>query len=158
MRIEELLETNMRNQKLRTLDGTDFTFDYSQHTDQYQGTFYFKYKGLTSFEGAPPDVEEDFDVSHNNLADLKNIHEHVKHIGGELNVENNPIKSHILGVLLIDGLQGVKYGRVTGKVPIPFEEAFRIVNKYLPNTMGRSAVLHCQNELIENGLDEYAKL
>ena len=131
------------------------------------GGFYSNNCSLKTLEGAPRKVEEDFscfnnDISSlegapefigghfnchtNNLTSLHNIHKQIKHIGGHVSFENNPIKSHVLGLLLIDGLQ---------LVFLDIEEVEKILNKHLK---GDRDIFACQEELIEAGFDEYAQL
>jgi hypothetical protein len=62
---------------------------------------------LTSLEGAPKSVGGVFNVADNKLTSLEGIHLKISHIGGKANFNNNPITSHVLGLLLIDGLDGV---------------------------------------------------
>jgi hypothetical protein len=63
-------------------------------------------------------------------------------------VSGNPIKSHVLGVLLIHGVTEIKMDN---------NEVQNILNGHLPSK-GMESVLECQDELIEAGFDEYAKL
>lgn len=69
---------------------------------------------------------------------------------GILNINNNPIESSVLGVLLIPGL---KKFEMDNNLNVE-----KILNKYLPNTRGKEAVVDCQNELIDAGLDDFAQL
>ena len=62
---------------------------------------------LTSLEGAPTSVGGYFDCSYNKLTSLKDVHEQIKKIDGEFYLGKNPIKSHVLGLLLIEGLTKV---------------------------------------------------
>ena len=55
----------------------------------------------------------------------------------------------MLGVLLIEGCN---------RLFIDDKKIEDIVNKYLPNHRGFSAVIECQSELLDAGLDEFAKL
>ena len=59
---------------------------------------------------------------------------------------NNPITSHVLGLMLIEDLQFVEFDN---------KQLQNIINKHLKE--GRD-VFECQNELMEAGLDEYAQL
>lgn len=101
---------------------------------------------LTSLEGAPSSIGGDFSCYNNNLTSLHNIHKQIKYIGGYADFERNPITSHVLGLLLIDGLM---------KVFLDNKKVEEIINKHLA---GDRDVFACQEELIENGFDEYAQL
>ena len=113
------------------------------------GDFWCKHNQLTSLEHGPTSVGGDFYCGYNKLTSLKDVHKHVKQMNGEFWVTNNPIKSHVLGLLLIKGCTSVELGN---------KEVQNIINKYLPNTRGHKAVAECQDELIEANLDEYAQL
>lgn len=105
---------------------------------------------ISSLEYAPKRVKENFMIVGCQLTNLKNIHSHIKSVGGHLSVMNNPIKSHVLGVLLIEDLE---YFYMSNKT------ASAIINKYLHYLgKGRHGVIDCQNELIEAGLESYAQL
>ncbi len=101
---------------------------------------------LTSLEGAPSSVGGNFNCYNNNLTSLHNIHKQIKHIGRWVAFEDNPIKSHVLGLLLIDGLQKVFLDNMKVRV---------IINKHLK---GDRDIFACQEELIEAGYEEYAQL
>ena len=58
---------------------------------------------------------------------------------------NNPIESHVLGLLKIKGLQEVRLDDI---------QLTKIINKYLP----LGDLLDCQEELIEAGYEEFAQL
>jgi hypothetical protein len=70
-------------------------------------------------------------------------------MSGIFYAKNNPIKSHVLGLLMIEGCSSVELYN---------KKVESILNKYLPTTKSRQAVIECQKELIEAGLEEYAKL
>jgi hypothetical protein len=81
----------------------------------------------------------------NNLDSLKNIHKRFKKISGVLWCDKNPVKSHILGVSFIRGLTGIKLDNI---------DVQNLINQELS---GRRDGLLFQQELIEMGLDEYAR-
>lgn len=108
---------------------------------------------LTSLEGAPEIVHTPFSCEHNKLKNLKNIHKIFSKIGGTFNANNNPIESHVLGLLLISELKRVMLG---GSGPLLRVE--EIINKYLPNTRGMEAVFDCQEELMAANLEAYAQV
>ena len=80
---------------------------------------------------------------------------HLYIIGGYANFISNPIKSHVLGLLLIDGLEEVSFESFSIGADAAKHKVAQIINKHLKN--GRD-VFACQEELIEAGLDEYAQL
>ena len=113
------------------------------------GDFFCYNNNLTSLEGAPSSIGGDIYCNDNKLTSLHDIHKIIKKMNGEFWVEGNPITSCVLGVLLIEGCIGLV---------IDNKKVQHIVNKYLPNTRGFSAVIECQSELLDASLDEYAKL
>ena len=110
---------------------------------------------LTSLEGAPSSIGRDFRCARNRLTSLSMIHKHIKHIGGSISMHQNSIEGCVLGLLLIDGLKGI---RITLGEDEKFSMVCDIINRYLVNTRGRGALIDCQNELLDEGLEEYAKL
>lgn len=101
---------------------------------------------LVSLEGIASEIAGDLDCCDNLLTSLEGIHKHIKHIGGHAYFQNNPIKSHVLGLLRISGLQGVILGS---------RDVERIINKYLK---GDRDILACQEELIAAGREDFAQL
>ena len=101
---------------------------------------------LTSLEGCPQKVVGDFYCSENQLTNLKDIHKHIKFINGFANFYSNPIESHVVGLLLIDGLEHVYLDN---------EQVRDIINKHL--NVGRD-VFECIDELLEAGFPEFAKI
>ena len=71
------------------------------------GNFNCSDNELTSLEGAPTSVSGHFICSHNKLTSLKDVHRQIKKIKSEFDLGNNPIKSHVLGLLLIGGMTEV---------------------------------------------------
>jgi hypothetical protein len=59
----------------------------------------------------------------------------------------NPIKSHVLGLMLIDGLKTIRLDN---------KQVEEILNRHLGK--GRAGMLMAQEELIEAGLEEFAQL
>jgi len=102
---------------------------------------------LTSLEGAPKEVGGYFDCNLNKLTSLKNIHKIVNAIKGKFSCHNNPIKSHVLGLLLIKGINGIRLDNNVVE---------NILNKHLGE--GKAGVIDAQRELEDAGLDEYAQL
>ena len=146
------------NNKLTSLEGAP------QHVGVM---FYCSNNNLTSLEGAPKRVDRSFNCSDNNLTSLENIHLQIKHIGGILGFSKNPIKSNVLGVLLIGcdprSFQPVPGGKAPLSISLDNEQVEGILDKYLEKInkgelTPKEAVLQCQNELIDANLDEYAEL
>ena len=134
--------------------------------DHITGNFKCIQLRLTSLTGGPEKVDGYYFCSNNQLTNLEGC---AKHIDGELYFGNNKITSligihkiikscrriffdceHIIeggiGLLLIDNLT-----EITDKTS-PFD----IISKYLGT--GSKGILQCQNELIENGYPNHAKL
>ena len=111
------------------------------------GAFFCSHNELTSLEGAPSHVGGDFDCSINELASLKDVYKHIAEIKGEFYASDNPIKSHVLGLLLIKGVTEVRLDKT---------EVQDILNRHLGK--GRAGMLMAQEELIEAGLEEFAQL
>jgi len=104
---------------------------------------------LTSLEFAPETVDGSFGCSHNQLTSLKDIHKILKKVNGTFYADHNPIKSHVLGLLLIPGCE---------EVTLENRDVQAILNKYLPNTRGNKALLECQSELLDAGFEDFAQL
>jgi hypothetical protein len=120
-------------------------------------TFSCRHNLLTSLDGAPSELGGGFFCSDNNLTSLKGIHKIIKKMNGMFYAQGNPIKSHVLGVLLIPGLKSIEFVEM-GKASSDLIKVQKILNKYLPNTIGNKSLLTCQNELLDAGFDEYAQL
>jgi hypothetical protein len=110
------------------------------------GKFYCMDNKITSLEGAPSSIEGNFYCTKNKLTSLHNIHKHIKHIRAFAGFGNNPITSHVLGLLLIDGLKGVYLDN---------NEVTDIICKHL---QGDRDVFACQEELINAGYEDFAQL
>ena len=133
---------NCENNKLTSLVGSP---------RRIEGEFYGNNAGkLESLEGCPRYVVSDFYIKNCGLTNLHNIHKHIDYIGDTLYVTLNPIKSHILGILKIDGLWSVWLDN---------KEVTKILHKYLKGIPVRERdILACQQELIDAGFEEYAQL
>ena len=111
-----------------------------------KGDFYCSYNNLTSLEGAPSVVKGVFSCSNNKLTSLAGIHKIIKEIHGAAYFRSNPIKSSVLGLMRIKGLT---------KVFLDNKQVMGILNKYLK---GDRDIIKCQSELLDAGLEEFAKL
>ena len=133
--------------------GGDFYCSYNELTSltgapsHVGGHFYCYYNELASLAGAPSHVGSAFYCYNNELASLKDVYKHVTEIKGIFYAVNNPIKSHVLGLLLIKGVTEVRLDN---------RQVGEILNRHLGK--GRAGMLMAQEELIEAGLEEYAKL
>ena len=112
------------------------------------GHFYCYNNQLTSLEGAPASVGGYFYCSNNQLTTLTGIHKILKTMNGAF-YANNPLKSHVLGLLLVKGCK---------KVLLDNKAVQEILNRYLPNTRGNKALLECQSELLDADLEDWAQL
>ncbi len=117
--------------------------------DMINGSLDCSYNELTSFDDIECSISEDLIGTGNKIQSLHNIHKHLKAVNGKLFLRNNPLSSHILGVLLIEGCT---------EIIIDNKDVQNIVNSYLPNKKGREAIFDCQDELINAGFEEYAQL
>jgi len=110
------------------------------------GDFSCSVNQLTSLEGAPSHVGS-FYCSYNKLTSLKDVHKHIAEMKGALYASDNPIKSHVLGLLLIKGVT---------EVYLDNKQVKEILNRHLGK--GRAGMLMAQEELIDAGLEEFAQL
>jgi hypothetical protein len=104
---------------------------------------------LTSLEGAPTSVGGNFDCSFNNLTSLEGIEKILKKMDGNFYAEGNPLKSHVIGLLLMKGCK---------KVELDNKQVQEILNRHLKSPFGNKRVIDCQSELLDANLDEFAKL
>lgn len=105
---------------------------------------------LVSLEGAPKIIGGGFYCARNpKIISLKGIHKQVTSMDGKFRSYKTPIKSHVLGLLLIKGCTGVSLDN---------REVEAILNKYLPNTRGNKGLIDCQSELLDADLEDYAEL
>lgn len=125
------------NNKLTSLEGAPETITRD---------FFCHHNALTSLNGAPKYIKFSLDANSNALTSLEGIHKQIKSIGSGAYFEKNPIKSHVLGLLLIEDLKFVEFDNK------PLQN---IINKYLKN--GKD-VFECQNELMDAGLEDFAQL
>ena len=126
------------NKRLTSLAGAP------SHVDGY---FNCSVNELTSLAGAPSHVGGDFSCYNNELTSLKDVYKHVTEIKGTFYAIKNPIKSHVLGLLLIKGVTEVRLDN---------KQVEEILNRHLGK--GRVGMLMAQEELIEAGLEEFAQL
>jgi hypothetical protein len=106
--------------------------------------FYCHSTKITSLEYAPQSVGKGFYCHNTRIISLHDIHKQIKHISGGFYCRG--AKTHLLGLLLIDGITGFDIDR---KGPID-----KIFNKYA----GTGDILSAQDELIDAGFIEQARL
>ena len=104
---------------------------------------------LTSLEHCPKEVGCDFVCSSNNITSLKDIHKQLHKMKGVFDANDNPITSHVLGVLLIEGCR---------RIEIDNKEVEAIINSYLPNKEGRKGLMKCKAELVDAGYEAFAQI
>jgi hypothetical protein len=101
-------------------------------------------------EGIPESIGLDLDLSFNGLTSLAGILK-LKKMNGCIDIRGCPVTSHILGVFFIKGCTGINSHLVSGN-----SIAVAIVNRHI--SKGRVGLLHCQKELIEAGLADFAQI
>ena len=116
-------------------------------SEPWPGDFDCRGNQLTTLKGAPSSVGGDFVCDSNKLTSLEGIHKIVKQMNGTFYAHDNPLKSHVLGLLLVKGCK---------KVKLDNRAVQEILNRYLPNTRGNKALLECQSELLDADLEEFA--
>jgi hypothetical protein len=99
---------------------------------------------ITSLEGAPQFIGCSFSCGDSNITSFHDVHKQIKHIGGSFYCSHDV--THLLGLLLIDGITGFHIDR---DGPID-----KIFNKYV----GTGDILSAQDELIDAGFIEQARL
>lgn len=114
--------------------------------DVVNGHCFFEACSLTSLKGLQQ-VKGNIFLSHNPITSLRDVHHHIDNIK-QIHMTSCPIKSHVLGLLLINGLEYVGAGEA------PW---VRILKRHLPSK-GMESVLLAQEELILAGLEEYAQI
>jgi len=70
-------------------------------------------------------------------------------MNGIFHAHNNPIKSNVIGLMLVAGCK---------EVQLDNKEVMNIMNKHLKSPFGNRRVLECQSEMLEADLGEWAEL
>ena len=114
--------------------------------------------GISDFSGFPSVIEADFQCRGNDkITSLHDIDKHIKQINadgqgkGLFDVSMCEIKSNVLGVFKIKGVKSVYFDHWTED---KLKKVTEIINKHLKT----GDIFDCQEELIDAGLEEYAKL
>ena len=128
------------NNKLTSLEGAPASVG---------GYFWCYDNQLTSLEGAPASVGGDFWCYDNHLTSLKDIHKQLKKIDGDFYAYGNPIKSNVIGLLLVPGCN---------EVYLDNKEVEKIINRHLKSPFGNKRVIVCQLEMLDADLGDWAEL
>ena len=112
------------------------------------GDVYAAYTKISSLEYAPQFVGGGFYCHNTNIKSLHGVDKMIKHIGNDFLCDNDGL-THVLGLLLIEGLTDIRLG---GK-DAPRHTA-AIMNKY----RGTGDILSAQDELIDAGFIDQARL
>lgn len=121
------------------------------------GSFSVKGNKLTAIDYFPEHVGGVINLSENKIKTLKGIHKKILSVERSLFLDDNPIEESILGLLLIKGLthKNVSWGALGGNsVSDDLKRALEIMKPYYGG--GKSAVMECQEKLIDAGLDDFA--
>ena len=70
-------------------------------------------------------------------------------MNGTFHASKNPLKSNVIGILLVAGCK---------KVELDNKQVEDILNKHLEKPFGNRRFFDCQSELLDAGLDEWAIL
>jgi len=103
---------------------------------------------LSSFKGAPKFILGYLNVTMNSFTDFKGINEHIKRIDGWLYADENMIDSHVLGLMRIKGLTGVRLSEYLRPVQ-------DILNHHIQHA---KSIYDCQDALIEANMERFAQL
>ncbi len=106
---------------------------------------------IDTIEIFPNIVRGHLGISSNQIRSLVGVHNHLKYCP-QIDLSNNDIMEGGIGLLLVEGLfKIINHGKIHA-----LNKAMQIINNYL--ILGQAGLLECQQELIEEGLDQYAKL
>jgi len=135
--------------------GGDFNCSFNQLTSlefcpkEVGGDFGCSRNQLTSLEFCPKEVGGGFNCSNNKLTSLADIHKRLKKMNGTFFADSNPIKSNVIGLMLVAGCE---------EVELDNKEVEKIINKHLKSPFGSRRVLECQSEMLEANFREFAEL
>lgn len=159
----------------------NFILDNNELVDLENGpshvklNYYVKHNKLTSLKGCPIVVDGRFDVSDNEIITVDHLPEFVhvlslarnkiKSISGihkmmkdctTIDLSGNSIREGGIGLILVNGLKTIAYDNNEEKWNPNFTSALNIIRKYLGQ--GSKVMLKCQQELMDIGLEAFAKL
>jgi hypothetical protein len=89
-----------------------------------------------------------------NVKNISTLHKHVQEIETAISVSGVDLTGGLLGLLKIKNLQAIQYGFSSDR---PLDKALKIVDNYMP-VKTDDAIMDCQDELIDAGLEEYARV
>ncbi len=148
-------------------DNFDKAYDFSNHEitswvgcpTRVDGHLNMSDNQLTNFTRAPVEIKGYLMISGNPITSLKDIHKHVHMIDYTLYLDYEKIKSHVLGVLMIDKLKMID--GLEGKNDKKYPWA-TIVNTYLMRKYNgepvKDLLYECQEALIHADFPEHAHL
>lgn len=105
---------------------------------------------------SPQDPREIYCCHNPKLDSLASINTSIKKLNGTLCMYGSPIRSHLLGLLLIEELNRVVLFDPDKQRQHKLSRASQIVNQHL--WRGREGLIDCQHELYDEGLEEYGQL
>ncbi len=120
---------------------------------------------LTSLKGFP-ECDGPIILDGNKLTSLQNVHENIKSMYGMLSLRGNPLRSHLLGVMLVGGLQRIFLDNTIDVEVGQGKESLRlqtILNDHLKEKNSREKaprelLFRCQEALINAGFEDFAHL
>ena len=89
-----------------------------------------------------------------NIKTLSGLNKYVEEIERALGISGVDLTGGLLGLLKIKNLIGLQYGFGSDK---PLDKALKIIDNYLP-VKTSDDIMDCQDELIDAGLEEYARV
>jgi len=113
------------------------------------GNFRCSSNKLTSLEFCPKEVGDNFYCYNNQLTSLADIHKILKQMNGIFYAHDNPIKSNVIGLMLVAGCK---------EVQLDNKEVEKIMNKHLKSPFGHLRLLECQEDLLSAGFEKWAEL
>lgn len=113
------------------------------HFNHIEGSFDISRTTISSLRGFPETVGRHLWTHHSRIHSFSGVHKIIKSIGGEVSV--NLGATHLLGFVLISDVSGID---------AEDETLQRIMNEYV----GTGKVIECQDELIDAGYIQQAKL
>ncbi len=117
---------------------------------------------MTGLKGITKNVGSELTISMNpKITSFHNIHKHVSRIGfgdGQL-ILDGCVQRDILGLLLIPGLASILIDNNGGRSPSDdLRKSVNIINTYLKQKQSSHRLFDCYEEMLEIGLDQYARI
>ncbi len=101
---------------------------------------------ISSIDGGPIEIDGDLYLQGNKISSLENVHKSIGKVRC-IYAKGNPNLSRVLHVYFVKGCE---------RLEIDCGDVMTIVNKHL--YLGKAGLVKCQMELINSGLDKYAKM